>query len=65
MAGFAYADMPDRAVVTADTLRLGGEDDRDLAPVARPGGAHTAGDLIVWLPNERVLSPAICSSRTA
>jgi len=21
----------------------------------RPGGAHTAGDLIVWLPNERVL----------
>jgi glyoxylase-like metal-dependent hydrolase (beta-lactamase superfamily II) len=57
MTGFAYADMPDRAVATADTLRLGGK----TIVIARPwrgrgaGGAHTAGDLIVWLPAERVL----------
>jgi glyoxylase-like metal-dependent hydrolase (beta-lactamase superfamily II) len=53
MAGFAYADRPDRAVVTADTLRLGGK----TIVIAHPwrGPAHTAGDLIVWLPAERVL----------
>jgi glyoxylase-like metal-dependent hydrolase (beta-lactamase superfamily II) len=53
MAGFAYADVPDRAVLTADTLRLGGK----TIVIAHPwhGPAHTAGDLIVWLPSERVL----------
>ena len=51
MAGFAYADVPDRAVATADTLRLGGK----TIVIAHPGAAHTAGDLIVWLPVERVL----------
>jgi len=53
MVGFAYADVPDRAVVTADTLRLGGKT-IVIAHVWR-GAAHTAGDLIVWLPAERVL----------
>ncbi len=51
MAGFAYADVPDRAVATTDTLRLGGK----TIVIAHPGEAHTAGDLIVWLPAERVL----------
>ncbi len=53
MRGFAYADVPDIAVTTADTLRLGGE----TIVIAHPwrGSAHTAGDLIVWLPGERVL----------
>jgi glyoxylase-like metal-dependent hydrolase (beta-lactamase superfamily II) len=53
MVGFAYADMPDRAVVTADTLRLGGK--TIVIAHAWRGAAHTAGDLIVWLPAERVL----------
>jgi glyoxylase-like metal-dependent hydrolase (beta-lactamase superfamily II) len=53
MAGFAYADVPDRAVVTADTLRLGGK--TIVIAHAWRGAAHTAGDLIVWLPAERVL----------
>lgn len=53
MAGFRYADVPDVAVTTADTLRLGGR----AIVIAHPwqGAAHTAGDLIVWLPVERVL----------
>src|SRR3989442_4100616 len=55
MAGFAYADMADRAVVTADTLRLGEKTIVISHPWRGPGGAHTAGDLIVWLPVERVL----------
>ena len=53
MAGFAYADVPDRPVVTADTLRLGGK--TIVIAHAWRGAAHTAGDLIVWLPAERVL----------
>jgi len=53
MAGFRYADAPDVAVTTADTLRLGGK----TIVVAQPwrGPAHTAGDLLVWLPAERVV----------
>jgi len=53
MAGFAYADVPDRAVVTTDTLRLGGK--TIVMSHAWRGAAHTAGDLFVWLPAERVL----------
>jgi len=53
MAGFAYADVPDRAVVTADTLRLGAK--TIVIAHAWRGAAHTAGDLIVWLPAEGVL----------
>jgi len=53
MAGFAYADAPDMPVTEADTLRLG----RQTIVVGHPwrGPAHTVGDLIVWLPGERVL----------
>jgi glyoxylase-like metal-dependent hydrolase (beta-lactamase superfamily II) len=53
MAGFAYADRPDMPVTEADTLRLG----RQTIVVGHPwrGPAHTVGDLIVWLPGERVL----------
>ncbi len=53
MAGFTYADVPDVAVTTADTLRLRGK----TIVIAHPwrGAAHTAGDLIVWLPAERVV----------
>ena len=53
MAGFRYADVPDVAVTGADTLRLGGT----TIVIAHPwqGSAHTAGDLIVWLPAERVV----------
>jgi glyoxylase-like metal-dependent hydrolase (beta-lactamase superfamily II) len=51
MRGFAFADTPDRPVTGVDTLRLGG---RTLI-VYHPGAAHSAGDLMVWLPQERVL----------
>src|SRR5216684_9300072 len=53
MAGFAYADLPDVPVTVADTVRLGGT----TIVVAHPwrGAAHTAGDLIVWLPATRVV----------
>jgi glyoxylase-like metal-dependent hydrolase (beta-lactamase superfamily II) len=51
MRGFEFADTPDRPVVGTDTLRLAG---RTLV-ISHPGAAHTAGDLIVWLPSERVL----------
>jgi glyoxylase-like metal-dependent hydrolase (beta-lactamase superfamily II) len=55
MRGFAYADVADRAVLAADTLRLGGKTIVVAHPWHGSGGAHTAGDLIVWLPAERVL----------
>jgi glyoxylase-like metal-dependent hydrolase (beta-lactamase superfamily II) len=51
MRGFEFANTPDRAVVGTDTLSLGG---RTLV-ISHPGAAHSAGDLIVWLPSERVL----------
>ena len=53
MKGFTYADVPDVAVTSVDTLRLGGK----TIVIAHPwrGPAHTAGDLIVWLPDDRVL----------
>ncbi len=51
MRGFEFADTPDRAVERADTLRLGGR----TIVIAHPGAAHTPGDLLVWLPAERVL----------
>jgi glyoxylase-like metal-dependent hydrolase (beta-lactamase superfamily II) len=51
MRGFEFADTPDRPVVGTDTLRLAG---RTLV-ISHPGAAHSAGDLIVWLPAERVL----------
>lgn len=51
MRGFQFADAPDRPVTTADTLRLGGR----TIVVTHPGSGHSAGDLLVWLPKERVL----------
>jgi glyoxylase-like metal-dependent hydrolase (beta-lactamase superfamily II) len=51
MRGFEFADRPDRPVTTADTLRLG----RRTIVVTHPGSGHSAGDLLVWLPEEKVL----------
>ena len=51
MRGFEFADMPDRPVTGTDTLRLGGR----TIVVSHPGAGHSPGDLIVWLPKERVL----------
>ncbi|HEY8256771.1 MAG TPA: MBL fold metallo-hydrolase, partial [Gemmatimonadales bacterium] len=51
MRGFEFADTPDRPVSDSDTLRLGGR----TIVITHPGAAHTAGDLLVWLPRERVL----------
>jgi len=51
MRGFEYANAADRRVTGTDTLRLGG---RTLV-ISHPGAAHSPGDLVVWLPKERVL----------
>jgi glyoxylase-like metal-dependent hydrolase (beta-lactamase superfamily II) len=51
MRNFEFADTPDRPVTGTDTLRLGG---RTLV-VSHPGPAHSAGDLLVWLPESKVL----------
>jgi glyoxylase-like metal-dependent hydrolase (beta-lactamase superfamily II) len=51
MRGFEFADVPDRPIAGTDTLRLGG---RSLI-ITHPGAAHSAGDLMVWLPRERIL----------
>ncbi len=51
MRGFEFADTPDRPVTGADTLRLGGR----TIVISHPGAGHSPGDLVVWLPAERVL----------
>jgi glyoxylase-like metal-dependent hydrolase (beta-lactamase superfamily II) len=51
MRGFEFADVPDRPVTGTDTLRLGS---RTLI-ITHPGAAHSAGDLMVWMPRERIL----------
>jgi glyoxylase-like metal-dependent hydrolase (beta-lactamase superfamily II) len=51
LLGFEYANTPDRPVTGTDTLVLGG---RTIVAV-HPGAAHSAGDLMVWLPRERAL----------
>jgi glyoxylase-like metal-dependent hydrolase (beta-lactamase superfamily II) len=51
MRGFEFADSAERPVAGSDTLRLGGR----TIVVTHPGAGHTAGDLVVWLPRERVL----------
>ena len=51
MRGFEFADKPDLPVSGSKTLELGGR--RFL--IRHPGAAHTAGDLIVWLPDEKIL----------
>ena len=51
MRGFEFADTPDRPVAASDTLRLGGK----TLIVTHPGVGHSPGDLMVWLPEDRVL----------
>jgi len=51
MRGFEFADTPDRPVTGSDTLRMGGT----TIVITHPGAAHTAGDLMIWLPKARVL----------
>lgn len=51
MRGFAYADTPDVPVRHDTLLDVGGT----RIQIVRPGPAHTAGDLMVWLPADRVL----------
>lgn len=51
MHGFEFANVPDRPVTGADTLRMGGR----TIVITHPGAGHSAGDLMVWLPKERVL----------
>jgi glyoxylase-like metal-dependent hydrolase (beta-lactamase superfamily II) len=51
MRGFEFANTPDRPVASADTLRLGGR----IIVITHPGAGHSASDLLVWLPKERVL----------
>jgi glyoxylase-like metal-dependent hydrolase (beta-lactamase superfamily II) len=51
MRGFAFADTPDVPVTGVDTLRVGGR----VIVISHPGAAHSPGDLMVWLPEERVL----------
>ena len=51
MRGFEFADSADRPVTGSDTLRLGGF----TIVVTHPGAGHTAGDVVIWLPGERVL----------
>ena len=52
MRGFEFADTPDRPVTRADTLRLGGRDDR-RSPIR--AAATRPVTCMVWLPRERVL----------
>lgn len=51
MRGFQFADSADRPVSGSDTLDLGGR----TIVITHPGAGHTPGDLMVWLPKERVL----------
>lgn len=51
MRGFEFADTPDLPVTGVDTLRVGG----CTLVISHPGAPHSAGDLMVWLPRERVL----------
>jgi glyoxylase-like metal-dependent hydrolase (beta-lactamase superfamily II) len=51
MRGFEFADTPDLPVSSGDTLHLGGR----TIVIRHPGPAHSAGDLLVWLPRERIL----------
>jgi glyoxylase-like metal-dependent hydrolase (beta-lactamase superfamily II) len=51
MRGFEFADTPDTPVTGTDTLVSGGS----TIVISHPGAAHSAGDLMVWLPRERIL----------
>lgn len=51
MLGFEYANVPDRPVTSSDTLVMGGK----RIVTWHPGAGHSAGDLMLWLPDDRVL----------
>lgn len=51
MQGFAFADTPDVPITHDTTLVLGGR----RFEIEVPGTAHTPGDLVIWLPDVRVL----------
>lgn len=51
MQGFQFADTPDVPVTHDTTFVLGGR----TITLIHPGTPHTAGDLMVWLPADRVL----------
>jgi glyoxylase-like metal-dependent hydrolase (beta-lactamase superfamily II) len=51
LLGFEFANAPDRPVTGWDTLRLGGRE----VVVLHPGQAHSLGDLMLWVPSDRVL----------
>ncbi len=51
MLGFEFANVPDRPVTAADTLRLGAR----RVVVWHPGAAHSPGDLMLWLPDDGIL----------
>jgi glyoxylase-like metal-dependent hydrolase (beta-lactamase superfamily II) len=51
MRGFEFANTPDLPVSSGDTLHCGGR----TIVIRHPGPAHSAGDLLVWLPQEGIL----------
>lgn len=51
MQGFAFADTPDVPVTHDTTLVLSGR----TFSIEVPGTAHTPGDLVIWLPDARVV----------
>ena len=51
MQGFAFADTPNVPITQDTTLVLG---DRTFE-IQVPGTAHTPGDLVIWLPDARVV----------
>ncbi|MDQ2768675.1 MAG: MBL fold metallo-hydrolase [Gemmatimonadota bacterium] len=51
MQGFAFADTPDIPIAHDTTLTLSGR----TFTIEVPGTAHTPGDLVVWLPDARVV----------
>jgi glyoxylase-like metal-dependent hydrolase (beta-lactamase superfamily II) len=51
MQGFAFADTPDIPITHDTTLVLGGR----TFDIQVPGTAHTPGDLVIWVPDARVL----------
>lgn len=51
MQGFAFADTPNIPITNDTTMSLGGR----TFEIQVPGTAHTPGDLVVWLPDARVV----------
>jgi glyoxylase-like metal-dependent hydrolase (beta-lactamase superfamily II) len=51
MQGFAFADTPDVPITHDTTLVLSGR----TFSIEVPGTAHTPGDLVIWLPDARVV----------